>query len=94
LGNISYCLGEEASAKEILAELESRKLRDDWGDTFERTRAHLAENGVDIEKTRLTLGPWLEFDPDKERFKGNEEANGMLTRDYRAPFIVPKEEEV
>jgi hypothetical protein len=94
LGNISYCLGEEASAKEILAELESRKLRDDWGDTFERTRAHLAENGVDIEKTRLTLGPWLEFDPDKERFKGNEGANGMLARDYRAPFIVPKEEEV
>ena len=94
LGNIAYRLGRQASPKEILAELQSRKLFDDSQDTFERTRKHLGANGVDIEKTRLTLGPWLEFDPDKERFVDNETANSMLTREYRKPFAVPSESEV
>jgi hypothetical protein len=30
------------------------------------------------------------FDPDKEQCIGDNEANVMLTRDYRKPFIVPK----
>lgn len=94
LGNISYRLGRQTSPKEILAELQSRRLFDDYQDTFERTRKHLAANGVDVEKTRLTLGPWLEFDPDAERFVGNETANLMLTRAYRRPFVVPSESEV
>jgi len=94
LGNISYCLGQQASPKEILTELESRNLLDDHQDTFERTRQHLAQNAVDIEKTPMTLGPWLEFDPDNERFVDNETANSMLTREYRKPFVVPSEGEV
>ena len=36
------------------------------------------------------LGRTLEFDPDKMRFKNDKEADEMLTREYRAPFIVPK----
>lgn len=94
LGNISYRLGQEGSPKEILAQLEARKVCDDYRDTFERTRQHLANNGVDVEKTRLALGPWLEFDPERERFVGNEAANAMLTRAYREPFVVPSEDEV
>ena len=89
LGNISYLLGQEASAKEILAQLESRKLHDDFRDTFERTRQHLADNGVDIAKSQLTLGPWLTFDADKEVFAGNAKADALLTRLYRKPFVVP-----
>lgn len=94
LGNISYRLGRQASPKEILAELQSRKLFDDHQNTFQRTRQHLAANGVDIEKTRLTLGPWLEFDPDNERVVGNQTANAMLTREYRRPFVIPSQREV
>jgi len=94
LGNIAYRLGQQASSNEILTELESRKLGDDYQDTLERTRQHLAANGVDIEKTHLTLGPWLEFDPDKERFIGNKTADAMLTREYRKPFVVPSASEV
>ena len=67
---------------------------DDSKDTFERTGEHLADNGVDIDKTRLTLGPWLRFDPDKEQFVGNAPADAMLTREYRRPFVVPTEDEV
>jgi len=91
LGNISYLLGTQASPKEILAQLASRKLCDDSADTFERTRKHLADNGVDIAKTQLTLGPWLQFDADKERFAGNSKADALLTRRYRKPFVVPAE---
>jgi len=94
LGNISYRLGQQAAPQEILAQLESRKIFDDGPDTLERTRKHLATHGVDIEKTRLTLGPWLTLDPDQEQFVGNAAANAMLTREYRQPFVVPSERDV
>jgi predicted dehydrogenase len=35
------------------------------------------------------LGRSLDFDPATKRFVRDEEANAMLTRAYRAPFIVP-----
>lgn len=35
------------------------------------------------------LGRTLDFDPKTMRCKNDEEANGMLKRDYRAPFVVP-----
>jgi predicted dehydrogenase len=31
----------------------------------------------------------LEFDPKTERFVGDSDANAMLTRDYRKPYVVP-----
>ncbi len=94
LGNISYRLGQQAAPQEILDQLASHKLLDDAKDTFERTKKHLADNGVAIDKTRLTMGPWLRFDPDKEQFVGNAAADAMLTREYRKPFVVPTESDV
>lgn len=35
------------------------------------------------------LGRTLEFDPKTMKFKNDPEANLMLTREYRAPFVVP-----
>ena len=35
------------------------------------------------------LGRTLDFDPQKEMFVGDKEANAMLTRKYRAPYLVP-----
>jgi predicted dehydrogenase len=35
------------------------------------------------------LGRSLEFDPKTMRFPHDDEANAMLTRQYRAPFVVP-----
>ena len=89
LGNISYRLGQQAAPQEILEQLGSHKVFDDPKDTFERTSKHLADNGVDIETTQLTVGPWLQFDPDKEQFVRNAAADAMLTREYRKPFVVP-----
>jgi hypothetical protein len=30
------------------------------------------------------------MDPKTEKFKGNAEADKLLTRDYRAPYVVPE----
>ena len=61
---------------------------------FELMKEHLAKNGVDITPMKngapLTLGPWLTCDPKTERFVDNKAANALLTRDYRAPYVVPK----
>ena len=51
---------------------------------------HLAANGVDLEKTKVTFGVALKMDPQKEQFLGRPEANKLLTRDYRKPFVVPE----
>ena len=64
-------------------------MPDNVQDTFERTRTHLTDNDVDIASTKLTMGPWLTLDPRAERFTDNEKANAMLTRPYRAPYVVP-----
>jgi hypothetical protein len=36
------------------------------------------------------LGRTIEFDPERMKIVGDEEANAMLTRAYRAPFVVPE----
>ena len=38
---------------------------------------------------RRYVGPLLTFDPQQERFGNNNQANALLTRQYRAPFVVP-----
>ena len=63
-------------------------------ETFERTRKHLAENDVDLEKTPLTLGSLLRIDPGREAFLDNPQADALLTREYRRPFVVPAEGEI
>jgi hypothetical protein len=45
---------------------------------------------VALAKTPLTVGQALKMDPKKEEFIGNPEANRMLRRDYRRPFVVPE----
>jgi hypothetical protein len=51
---------------------------------------HLAANRVDITADQLTFGEFLQMDPKTERFIGNPEADKHLTREYRAPFVVPE----
>src|SRR2546426_2038932 len=94
VGNISYRLGHPSLADEIQKQLAQLKVTDDVLETFQRTRQHLAENDVDLEKSKLTLGPLLRLDSDKEKFVHNPTADALLTRDYRKPFVVRGEKEV
>jgi predicted dehydrogenase len=89
IGNISYRLGRAASASDIQKELAGLKVHENVLETFERTRKHLADNGVDLEKSPLALGRSLQLEPGQERFLEAPEADAFLTREYRKPFVVP-----
>ena len=58
-------------------------------DSFDRLATHLGANDVDINVDQLALGEFLKMDPKTEKFIGNAAADKMLTREYRAPYIVP-----
>lgn len=94
IGNISWRLGQAVSPPKIQEELGKLKVHDDVLETFDRTVRHLRENQVDLEQTKLTLGPLLQLDPKLEAFANNAQANAFLTREYRKPFVVPAENEV
>jgi hypothetical protein len=55
---------------------------------FGRFKEHLAVNEVNIVETKAVVGPWLKMDPKTEKFLGNDAANALLTRNYRAPVVV------
>jgi predicted dehydrogenase len=94
LGNISYLLGEDVSSPEALSRLKGFASQDNVGETLDRVLAHLAENEVDIKTAKLRIGAQLKLDPKSETFPGNERANALLTRQYRAPFVVPARTEL
>lgn len=84
-GNISYVLGKKANADEMR---EAVKGDADAMDSLQRMVEHLGKNKVDLKVDQLTLGARLKMDPKTEKFVGNAEADKLLTREYRAPFVV------
>ena len=94
LANNSFRLGSPATPDEVLARLGEVKIDEDAADLLDRTIGHLAKNGVDLKKRPLTLGPWLKFDPEKEQYVDRPDADSLLTREYRKPFVVPTEKEL
>lgn len=94
LANVSYYLGKTASVEEIRKTLAGLKTNEDAADCLDRTLAHLAANGVDVAKTPMALGPMLKIDPASETIPESPAACALLTRQCRAPFLVPKADEV
>jgi len=96
VGNVSHVLGRKAAPADIAAQLEAHQGNYEALEAFERIRSHLAEHKVDIASPdqQLELGPWLAIDSDSETFGDNAEANALLTREYRKPFVVPTADEV
>jgi len=87
-GNISYRLGKPHSPEEIR---EAVKSNSDLAEAVGRMEQHLGANNVDLHKTPATLVVMLKMDPQTERFVGNSLADVLLTREYRKPFVVPKQ---
>lgn len=85
-GNISYRLGARKSPGEV-----KEALRDDkaYAESVDRMMGHLEANGVDLANDKLQVGLPLKVDPKKEWFIGNDAANQLVSRNYRAPFVVP-----
>ncbi len=93
-GNISYRMGKEMSRSDAAKEIAGVMSNDNMSETLERTMQHLKKNSVDLDKINIRVGAALDFNQDSETFVDNAAADEMLTRKYRAPFVVPKQGEV
>lgn len=96
LGNISYYLGEanKVSVDEARKVISGIKSRDDNVKTLDRTIKHLTDNGVDLAKYPISMGPLLKFDPQSEVFPDSPEATELTTRQYRDGFVCPTADKV
>ena len=86
-GNISYRLGQAADREKLDTAVEKEV---GGKDALERMVEHLKGNNVSLDDYPLTLGPKLVMNPKTERFPENAEANRLLTRKYRSPYVVPE----
>lgn len=89
LGNISYRLPmkSQGDGLKMLLNLVAKDLPPQMQDSLTRMLDHLKQNKV--EEPALHVGSMLKFDPKTERFLDHEEANKLLTREYRKGFEVP-----
>jgi predicted dehydrogenase len=67
--------------------IRSRRTEDQHGPV---ETAHLSSALAHLGNISYRLDRQLRFDPAKEQFTGDAEANKMLTRNYRKPFVVPE----
>ncbi len=87
LANISYRLGAQAPFGRKPKELgDDPEVDSSWRWFVETAES----NGVDVKRGTYCLGRVLRLDPEKEKFIGYPEADRLLTRDYREPFVVPE----
>jgi len=89
LGNISWRLGHQVpgtTKPDFLGWHE--EVAKSWDVITTTLKGTL---GLDIAKTTYQLGAELYYDAEKEKFVNNPEADKLLTRDYREPFVVTKE---
>jgi predicted dehydrogenase len=86
LANVSYRLGEDVPFNKSTKAFGDDKAANE---TLGRMEEHLKENGVALDGLNYRLGRRLTFDAAAESFVGDSEANHLLTRRYRAPFVVP-----
>jgi len=86
LSNVSYRLGQDVPFSKP-----SKAFGDDKEacETLARMEEHLKDNAVALDGLNYRLGRKLTFDATTESFVGDSEANQLLTRAYRAPFVVP-----
>ena len=89
LANISYRLGETVPFSR-----QSKSLGDnrEVAESFAMIQENITGEGVKLDETSYRLGRTLTFDAAKEQFTGDgaDQANPMLSRTYREPFVVPK----
>jgi predicted dehydrogenase len=89
MANASYRMGQHVAFNPRTKAFGDNK---EAYETLARMEDYLKENKVNLEETKYQLGPTLRIDAKTERFTGEkaEAANGLLTREYRKPFVVPE----
>lgn len=88
LANISYRLGKTLDRPAVGERLGKSSLVQETLSDFE---ANLGANGIDMISDQAITGPWLNFNPDTERFEGDlsPEANALLVEEYREGHQLP-----
>jgi hypothetical protein len=86
LANISYRLGKEVPFSQEPDGMSNPQI----AESFEMIKQNLKGVGVDLDKATYRMGRTLSIDPQAERFIGDAEADKLLTREYRAPYVVPE----
>jgi predicted dehydrogenase len=88
LGNISHILGRTAAPGALQEMIKGNAA---LAEACGRMAGHLEANQVDLQSSPLTFGLPLAVDARNERFTGEfaPRAKALLTRNYRAPFVVP-----
>lgn len=66
----------------------SRRWQDLYCDILE---GHMSTSICHLANISFRTGRKLEFNPHAEKFVNDDDANGYLTRQYRHPYILPKE---
>ena len=87
LGNISYRLGTSTTLGDGIKAFDGVAGAKD---AFDRMKAHLTANKVDVKSVQCLVGKKLTLDPKTEKFTGGnvEKANAMLFREYRKGFDI------
>ena len=96
-GHLSSALCHLANISHRLATQEpfSKKTRafgddKDAFDAFGRMEDHLKDDSVSLDQTTYLLGRKLTTKPGAESFVNDSQADALLKRQYRAPFVVPE----
>ena len=92
LGNIAYRLGEESGYDRSVAE--AKVDSQPWREVISDFHEHLDRNEIDPAREKISVGPVLDFDGEKETFIGDAatpEALALIAREYREGFAVPAE---
>jgi predicted dehydrogenase len=87
LANISYRLAQPAQFNPGTRAFGENR---DAYETLQRMEEHLSQgNNVNLAEQTLRVGPKLDVNAETETFRDNDAANRLLTREYRAGFVVP-----
>jgi predicted dehydrogenase len=91
-GPFAHTPGEPMMDKEHFANwiqaIRSRKPEDLTADIL---TGHISCTICHLAKIAYQLGRTVRFDPKTEQFPGDEEANRLLRRKYRPPYVVPEQ---
>lgn len=86
LANISQRLGTKVTFAGVTDPFQANEF---GNESFRRMGDHLKANGIEVGRASYRLGRELAFDPATERFIGDQQANYMLKRTPRPPFVIP-----
>ena len=87
LGNISYRLGKQdafSGNNNPFGKNEQIK------GSLDMLQNNLKAVKIDLNETTVAVGRDLKFDPATESFPDDKQADALLTRPYRKPYIVPE----